>query len=111
MIQSGGSFGIFNLINLIAAVELTSKITNKAEDLSNKVTLNDPIIKTVSFSNNLITDFKKVFGTGITLKSHKIKYIMKIIKSLENWEIWLKGISRRLLVKKEDLLKPLITAG
>ena len=109
MIQSGGSFGMFNQINLITPVELTSKTANKAEDLSNKVTLHDPI-KTVSFSNNLITDFKKIFGTVITLKNHEIKYIMKIIKSLENWEIWLKGISRRLLVKKEDFLKPLITA-
>ena len=58
MIQSRGSFGMFNPINLITPVELTTKIANKAEDLSNKVTHNDPI-KTVSFSNNLITDFKK----------------------------------------------------
>ena len=74
---------MFNPINLITPVELTSKIANKAEDLSNKVTLNDPI-KTVSFSKNLIADLEKVFGTGITLKNHEIKYIMKIIKSLEN---------------------------
>ena len=110
MIQSRGSFRMFNPINLITPVELTSKIANKAEDLSNKVTLNDPI-KTVSFSKDLIADLEKVFGTGITLKNHEIKYIMKIIKSLENWEIWLKEVSRRLLVKKEDFLKPLITAG
>ena len=70
MIQSRGSFGMFNPINLITPVELTSKIANKAEDLSNKVQLNDPI-KTVSFSNNLITDLKKVFGTGVTLKIMK----------------------------------------
>ena len=38
-----------------------SKIANKTEDLSNKVTLND-VIKTVDIFNNLITDFKTFLG-------------------------------------------------
>ena len=38
-------------------------ITNKAEDLSNKVACND-LVKTACVSKNLIIDFKKASGTG-----------------------------------------------
>ena len=44
--QSGRSFGMFNPINAINTIKVLSKIPNKAEDLSKKVTFND-IIKTV----------------------------------------------------------------
>ena len=51
--QSSRSFGMFNPINTINTIKVLSKIPNKAEDLSKKVTFND-IIKTVDISKNLI---------------------------------------------------------
>ena len=77
-IQSGGS-----IFYMPCPKKILSKIANKAEDLSDKLTLND-VIKTVGISKNLIKDLKKNFGTGTTLRNNEIKDLMKIIKSLEN---------------------------
>ena len=46
---------------------------------------------------------EKIFGPGITLTDNKIKDIIKLIKPLEKRRILLKGITRKLLVKKEDI--------
>ena len=56
MIQSGAF-----TVDMIIPITVLSKIANKAEDLSKKVTLNDAI-KTAGVSKYLITDFEKVFG-------------------------------------------------
>ena len=57
---------------------MVSKFFNKAEDLSNKVTLN-PVIKTADISRKLLKDLKKKFETGIILAKNEIKDIIKAI--------------------------------
>ena len=49
-------------------------------------------------------------GSGITLTNNEIKDIMKVIKSLENRGILLKGTTRKILIKN-SFLRPLMTAG
>ena len=92
--------------------KILSKIANKAEDLSDKLTLND-VIKTVGISKNLIKDLKKKFGTGTTLRNNEIKDLMKIIKSLENRGISLKETTRKTTSLEGgflNFLRPLMTA-
>ena len=69
---------------MLSTNKVLSEIINKTENLSNKVTLND-VIKTVDVSKNFIKDFK----------SNEMKNIMKVIKSLENRGILLKGTTTK----------------
>ena len=71
------------------------KIINEADELSEKVTLNNKI-ETASIYKNIINASKKVFGIGITLTNNEIKDIMKVIKSLENRGILSKGTTRKI---------------
>ena len=87
--------------------------TNEAEDLSNKVSLDD-VTKTADISRKTFADFKGVFGTGITLTNNETKDIMKVITSLENKGILLKGTTRKITTQKgrfQNFLKPLMTAS
>ena len=76
------------------------------------------IIKIATDSKNVIKDFKKAFdnvlGTGITLTDSEIKDITKIIKSLKNRGILLKGTTRKITGQEGgflNFLRPLMTAG
>ena len=77
--------------------KVLSKIANKAEDLSKKVTLND-IIKIVDISKNIIKHFKKFCGTVITLTNNEIKDIMQVIKCLENF---VKSLIKENFIKRD----------
>ena len=96
MIHSGGT----NVLDLMNPAEVVYKIANKAKDLSNKVSLDD-VKKISDLSRKITPDFKKIlegpanFGTGITLTNNEIKDIMKVMKSLENRGILLKGTTRK----------------
>ena len=76
------------------------------------------IIKIATNSKNVINDFKnasdKVWAKGITLTNNEIKYIIKVIKSLENRGILLKEPTRKINSQEggfSNFLKPLMTAG
>ena len=62
---------------------------------------------------NWKSNWKKIKGSGITLANNEMKDVIKVIKSLENRGVLLKGTTKKLLVKKKDLsiFRPLITAG
>ena len=75
MIQSEG----FNIIYLMNPLRAVSKIVNKAEDLSTKVSLND-IIKATDTSRKIIKNFLKVFGKRVTLTNDEITDV--IVKKL-----------------------------
>ena len=94
-------------------IRVVSKILNKSDDLNIKVSLND-IIKTTDTSRKIIKDSKNVFGTGVTLANNEVKDIKKLIKSLENRGILLKGTTRKITNQEGgflNFLKPLMTAG
>ena len=53
-------------------------------------------------------------GSGITLRSNEIKDVMKVIKSLENRGVLLKGTTRKITSHKGeflDFLRPIMTVG
>ena len=57
---------------------------------------------------------KEKFASGITLINNEIKDIMKVIRSLENRGILLKGTNRKTTSQKRgllSLLRPLMTTG
>ena len=62
--------------------------------------LND-ILEGFNFAKNVLQASKKSFGAGITLTDNEIKDIMKVIKSLENRGILLKGTTRNITSQKE----------
>ena len=80
--------GRFNILDLMNPAKTVYKIANKAQDLSNKVSLDDAI-KIADVSRKFLPDPKKIlpgptiFRTGITLTNNEIKDIIKVIKSLK----------------------------
>ena len=92
------------------------KIVNELDKFSTKGTMND-IIKPVNDSKNFIKALKSAtdnfFGIKITLTDNEIKDIIKVIKSLENREILLKGTTRKCTSQGGFLsfVRPLMTAG
>ena len=115
MIQSGGL--AHNLINaLLDPSKMFSEIINKADDFSKKVTLND-IIKATSDSKFIFNALKhslKNLDAGITLTDNEMKDITKVIKSLENRGILLKGTTKKISSQEGgflNFLRPLMTAG
>ena len=53
-------------------------------------------------------------GSGITLTNNEIKYIMKVIKSLENRGVLLKGTATKITSQEGrilNFLRPLMTAS
>ena len=75
-------------------------------DLASKVS-DDKFTTTVDIANIFREKLSEVeligrlMGWELMLTNNEIKDIIKIIKSLENREILLKGATRKLLVKKE----------
>ena len=63
---------------------------------------NDKNLLTDSGLNLIGKKMKEKFGLGIILTNNEIKYIMKVVKSLENRRVLLKGILQKLLFKKES---------
>ena len=97
--------------------EVFKEIVNEADKLSKKVTVND-IIKIAADSKNVIKEFKNAsdnfLGTGVTLTDNEMKYIIKVIKSLENRAILLEGTTRKIAGQEGGFLnfiRPLMTAG
>ena len=88
---------------MMNTAEVLHKIANKAKDLFNKVSL-DEVIKTADISRNFFPDFKSILGTGITLINSEIKYIVNVIKSLENKGILLKETTRKITCQKGGFL-------
>ena len=78
IIKSGG----FNFLDLLNLAKLVYKISNKTKNLFNKMSLNE-VIKTADVARKILPDYEKIIGTGITLRSSEIKYIMKVIKCLK----------------------------
>ena len=111
MIQSGElTYGI------IVPIPNPTK-TIKADELSKKVTLSD-IIKIADTSKIIMNAFKnaskKTFGAGITITNNEIKDTRKVIKSLWNRGISLKGTTRKITNQKEEFLnflEPSMRAG
>ena len=94
-----------NIMEFINPLSVADKIVNKAEDLFNKkVSLND-VIKTANNSSNFLTNFKKFFGTGITVTNNGIKYIVKVIKPLRYRKSLLKGTTRKITTQEGGFLK------
>ena len=61
------------------------------------------IIKTADTFNNIINILEinvKCFGSGITLTSNEIKDIIKVVESLENRGVLLKGSGRIITSQK-----------
>ena len=102
IVQSGGfiPFEIF-----FRRVRIIKKIINETDKLSKKVTLND-IIKTSTDTKRFIKKLKnasdKALGTRISLRNNEIKDIIKVIKSLENRGVLLKGTTRQITSQNED---------
>ena len=63
------------------------------------------LLNAATTSKNIFDAFKKGFenasGAGITLTNNEIKDTMKVIKSLENREILLKGTTRKITSLEE----------
>ena len=78
IIKSGG----FNFLDLLNLAKLVYKISNKTKNLFNKMSLNE-VIKTADVARKILPDYEKIIGTGITLRSSEIQYIMKVIKCLK----------------------------
>ena len=67
-----------------------------------------------SFSDFLDLIDPKIYGTGITLTNNEIKDVMKVIKSLENRGILLKGTTTKITSQEggfNNFISPLMTAG
>ena len=118
LIQSGGIMagisGIDNFINFPFKMansclkELSYTDTKKI----NKNNRNNLFIDTGL--NMIGKKNKQKLGSGITLTNNEIKDIMKVIKSLENRGILLKGTTKKITSQERgflNFLKPWMTAG
>ena len=64
--------------------------------------------------NELNKTFSSSKGLGTTLTNNEIKYIIKVINSLENRGILLKGTTKKIISQKGgflNVLRPLMTSG
>ena len=78
----------------------------------------DNILENFDFAKNLLQaskkSYKNLYGEEITLTKNEIKDIMKVIRSLENRGILLKGTTKKLTSQEGgflNFLRPLMTAG
>ena len=74
----------------------------------------DELIKTAGSYRKIIPDYNNIIGSGITLTNNEIKDIMKVIKSLRNREISLKGTAKKITSQEGgflSFLRSLMTAG
>ena len=71
-------------------------------------------IEHVDIFLNPTSFIEKLSGSGLTLTNNEMKNIMKVIRSLENIEILLKGTTRKISSQKEEspsFLRPLTTTS
>ena len=101
MIQSRGS-----LPELIAAIYITSNVSSRKRRILKRYFLLAPEVApalarkaTEYYINKGVNELNKKFSSskslGITLTNNEIKDIMKVLKSLENTGILLKGTTRK----------------
>ena len=100
MIQSGGILG-----DLFGAIPQVMFLAGK-EELKKGISLAQKLAIAIAGKareyhiNKRINELNKKFtsskGSGITLTDNEIKYIIKVIKSLENTGILLKGTTRKI---------------
>ena len=79
-------------------------INNK---LKNVLKNEDKISNTIKTIDSSIKGIKKPLEAWIIPTGHKIKYIMKVIKSLENKGVSLKGTIRKITSQKRGFLNSL----
>ena len=88
---------------LLIQLSCLIKLLMKSMNYLTKVSLTD-IIKTANTSKLFIGDLKNVFGdysgAEITLTNNEIKYIIKVIKPLENRVLLLKGTTRKMTIQE-----------
>ena len=111
MIQSGEILGGLHVTLSYAALKAgTQELIQRVPQLSKDATryfVNKGI-------NRFQKDFKLGEGSGIALTSNEIKYIIKVIKSLENRRILLKGTTTKITSQEGgflNFLRQLMTAG
>ena len=118
MIQLGGF--IFGSPYLWDSSNIRFKgLLSSAKSISNSIvkTVNnvDPVDTGLSLLvKKIIKGISSIKDSGITLTNNEIKDIMKVIKSLENRGILLKGTTRKITSQEErffNFLRPLMTAG
>ena len=88
---------------------------NKVHDLAIKVP-HDKSNKIATVANRFKIDefIKSLMGSGIMLTNNELKVIIKVIRSLENREILMKGTTRKINTQKEEIfnfLAPLMKVG
>ena len=111
MIQSGGFYGeLLVALPYAAFKEETQQLIKIALELTKYATK--------YIVNKGLDRLKKYFpiseGSGITLTNNEIKDIIKLIKSLENRRILLKGTIKKVISQERGFLnffRPLMTAG
>ena len=101
--EIGQSRGFLGINYLIAPIKgLLSVLKFIDNEFKNVLKNNNKISGTIKTVDSSIKDIKKFFRVGITVTGNEIKDLMKVIKSLENTEVFLKGTTRKILVKKKD---------
>ena len=88
---------------------------NKVHDLAIKVP-DDKSNKIANVANRFKIDefIKSLMGSGIMLTNNELKVIIKVIRSLENREILMKGTTRNINIQKGEIfnfLAPLMKVG
>ena len=101
--EIGQSRGFLGINYLIAPIKgLLSVLKFIDNEFKNVLKNKNKISGTIKTVDSSIKDIKKIFRVGITVTGNEIKDLMKVIKSLENTEVFLKGTTRKILVKKKD---------
>ena len=101
--EIGQSRGFLGINYLIAPIKgLLSVLKFIDNEFKNVLKNKNKISGTIKTVDSSIKDIKKFFRVGITVTDNEIKDLMKVIKSLENTEVFLKGTTRKILVKKKD---------
>ena len=101
--EIGQSRGFLGINYLIAPIKgLLSVLKFIDNEFKNVLKNKNKISGTIKTVDSSIKDIKKFFRVGITVTGNEIKDLMKVIKSLENTEVFLKGTTRKILVKKKD---------
>ena len=101
--EIGQSRGFLGINYLIAPIKgLLSVLKFIDNEFKNVLKNKNKISGTIKTVDSSIKDIKKFFRVGITVTGNEIKDLMKVIKSLENTEVFFKGTTRKILVKKKD---------
>ena len=101
--EIGQSRGFLGINYLIAPIKgLLSVLKFIDNEFKNVLKNKNKISGTIKTVDSSIKDIKNFFRVGITVTGNEIKDLMKVIKSLENTEVFLKGTTRKILVKKKD---------